>query len=93
MDHPTDLTDCSALTLLALYRTGEASPVEATRAVLERIEQLNPVLNAFCHVAGDEALASARASESRWRERSSPVPHYSCLTSPFPTSMSFIRTR
>ena len=30
----TDLADCSALTLLALYRAGAASPVEATRAVL-----------------------------------------------------------
>jgi aspartyl-tRNA(Asn)/glutamyl-tRNA(Gln) amidotransferase subunit A len=37
--------------------------------VLDRIEQLNPVLNAFCHVAGEEALASARASEARWRRR------------------------
>jgi aspartyl-tRNA(Asn)/glutamyl-tRNA(Gln) amidotransferase subunit A len=66
---PTDLADCSALTLLALYRAGDASPVEATRAVLARIERLNPVLNAFCHLAPDEALASARASEERWRRR------------------------
>jgi len=69
MTEPTDLADCSALTLLALYRSGDASPVEATRAVLARIERLNPVLNAFCHVAADEALSSARASEERWRRR------------------------
>ena len=56
----TDLADCSALTLLALYRAGDASPVEATRAVLDRIERLNPVLNAFCHLAPEEALAAAR---------------------------------
>jgi len=65
----TDLADCSALTLLALFRSGAASPIEASRAVLGRIERLNPVLNAFCHVAAEEALASARASEERWRRR------------------------
>jgi aspartyl-tRNA(Asn)/glutamyl-tRNA(Gln) amidotransferase subunit A len=64
---PTDLADCSATTLLHLYRRREASPVDATRAVLARIERLNPVLNAFCHLAGDEALAAARASEARWQ--------------------------
>jgi aspartyl-tRNA(Asn)/glutamyl-tRNA(Gln) amidotransferase subunit A len=55
--------------LLALYRSGQASPVEATRAVLARIERLNPKLLAFCHLAADEALASARASEARWAKR------------------------
>ena len=65
----TDLADCSALTLLALYRAGDASPVEATRAVLDRIERFNPILNAFCHLAPDEALAAARASEARWQQR------------------------
>ena len=63
----TDLADLSACELLALYRSGQASPVEATRAVLARIERFNPQLNAFCLVAGDEALASARASEARWQ--------------------------
>jgi aspartyl-tRNA(Asn)/glutamyl-tRNA(Gln) amidotransferase subunit A len=63
----TDLADCSALTLLALYRAGDASPVEATRAVLARIERFDPLLNAFCHLAPDDAIAAARASEARWR--------------------------
>ena len=69
MNPPTDLADCSAVELLALYRSGEASPVEATRAVLARIERFNPILNAFCHLAPDEALAAARASEARWVQR------------------------
>ena len=64
---PTQLTDCTATELLALYRSGAASPVEATQAVLQRIERLNPQLNAFCVVDGEAALASARASEARWR--------------------------
>jgi aspartyl-tRNA(Asn)/glutamyl-tRNA(Gln) amidotransferase subunit A len=68
MSSATDLADCSATELLQLYRSRQASPVEATRAVLARIDRLNPKLNAFCHLAPEEALASARASEVRWRE-------------------------
>ena len=67
-DRPTDLADCTATELLALYRSGQASPVEATRAALARIERHNPTLRAFVHVAADEALASARASEARWQQ-------------------------
>jgi aspartyl-tRNA(Asn)/glutamyl-tRNA(Gln) amidotransferase subunit A len=63
----TDLADCTASELAALYRAGDASPVEATRAVFARIDRLNPSLNAFCFIAGDDALAAARASEARWR--------------------------
>ncbi|MFN8866028.1 MAG: amidase family protein, partial [Pseudomonadota bacterium] len=66
MNLPTDLADCTATDLLALYRSGQASPVEATQAVLARIDRLNPTLLAFCHVAHDEALAAARASADRW---------------------------
>jgi len=36
--------------------------------VLARIERFNPILNAYCHVAPDSALASARASEARWAQ-------------------------
>ncbi len=61
-----DLTQCSATELLALYRSKQASPVEATQAVLDRIDRLNPQLLAFCHVAYDDALAAARVSEDRW---------------------------
>ena len=63
----TDLADCTATELLALYRARQASPLEATRAVLARIERLNPTLNAFSFVAADEALAAAQSSEERWR--------------------------
>ena len=66
MSDATDLTQCTATELLDLYQRGEASPVEATQAVLERIDKLNPVLNAFCFLAADEALDAARASELRW---------------------------
>jgi aspartyl-tRNA(Asn)/glutamyl-tRNA(Gln) amidotransferase subunit A len=64
----TDLCSLSATELLQLYRRRKASPVEATRAVLARIEKLNPVLNCFCLVDAKSALASARQSEARWRK-------------------------
>ena len=63
----TDLADLTACELLALYRSGQASPVEATRAVLARIERLQPVLNAFALVDAEGALAAAHASQARWQ--------------------------
>lgn len=63
----TDLCALTATDLLEGYRKKLFSPVEATRAVLDRIERLNPVLNAFVLVARKEAMAAAKASESRWR--------------------------
>ena len=64
---PSQLAECTATQLLALYRSGAASPVEATREVLARITRLDPQLNAFCLVDHDAALASARQSETRWQ--------------------------
>jgi len=63
-----DLCSLSATELLRLYRARRVSPVEATRAVLARIEKLNPVLNCFCLVDAKSALAAARQSEARWRK-------------------------
>ncbi len=63
----TDLTQCTATELLERYRRAEASPVEATEAVLARIDRLDGVLNAFCLVDADRAVQAARASEARWQ--------------------------
>jgi aspartyl-tRNA(Asn)/glutamyl-tRNA(Gln) amidotransferase subunit A len=46
-----------------LKRKG-VSPVELTRACLDRIEKLNPTLNAFITVLADSALAEARMAET-----------------------------
>ena len=62
----TDLALLSAAELHHLYRNRQLSPVETTRAVLERIERLDSQVNAFCLVDGERALAAARASEARW---------------------------
>ncbi|MFI0444320.1 amidase [Actinomadura sp. 6N118] len=61
------LTALTATELLAGYRDGTISPVEATEAVLARIAELDPQLNAFCLVTADEALSRARESADRWR--------------------------
>src|SRR5579859_3193526 len=42
----------------------EVSPVELTRACLERIERLNPKLNAFITVTNEMALEQARTAEA-----------------------------
>ncbi|WP_396434840.1 amidase [Limnohabitans sp.] len=71
-----DLTQTPAHELLALYRSGQTSPVEVTQAVLQRIARLNPHINAFCLVDEAAAMASARASEARWqahRQQGAPV--------------------
>jgi len=53
--------------LIALYRDGSLSPVDVAKAVIARIEQVNPSLNAFCLVDAERALDSARLSEQRWQ--------------------------
>ena len=60
----TDLAYAPATDLVSRIRSKALSPVEVTRAVLERIEQVNPKVNAFCTVTGDAALAAARAAEA-----------------------------
>jgi aspartyl-tRNA(Asn)/glutamyl-tRNA(Gln) amidotransferase subunit A len=46
-----------------LLRQKKISPVELTKACLERIEKLNPLLNAFITVTADSALAQAHLAE------------------------------
>ena len=69
---PGDLTTLSLTEASELVRRRRVSPVELTKACLARIEQLNPVLNAFIAVTSDLSLAQAREAESeiqrgKWR--------------------------
>ncbi|MFZ2990515.1 amidase [Ideonella sp.] len=56
----------TAAELLPLYQQRALSPVEVTRAVLARIEALEPRLCATWALDAEAALDMARASEGRW---------------------------
>jgi aspartyl-tRNA(Asn)/glutamyl-tRNA(Gln) amidotransferase subunit A len=58
-----DLCFTSAIELAARIRNRELSPVEVTRSVIERIERLEPELNAMAHFAPEQALDAARQAE------------------------------
>ncbi|HXT79088.1 MAG TPA: amidase [Acetobacteraceae bacterium] len=47
-----------------LIRTKQLSPVEYVQAVLARIEALEPRINAFVHLAPDQAMAAAKQAEA-----------------------------
>jgi aspartyl-tRNA(Asn)/glutamyl-tRNA(Gln) amidotransferase subunit A len=58
-----DLRWLSALDLAGLIRKRQVSPVEVVDAVLAGIERIDPRVNAFCTVAGEEAREAAAAAE------------------------------
>jgi aspartyl-tRNA(Asn)/glutamyl-tRNA(Gln) amidotransferase subunit A len=58
-----ELCFLSAAELGARIRRKEVSPVEITRAVLARAERLQPELNCFITLCGDQALADAGKAE------------------------------
>jgi aspartyl-tRNA(Asn)/glutamyl-tRNA(Gln) amidotransferase subunit A len=64
----TDFTVCTATELTDLYRAGSASPVTVAEQILNKIERVNPVLNAFCFTDPDTTLQQARASADRWQQ-------------------------
>ena len=64
----SDLHALSAGELIRCYRRRELSPVEVARDALARIDRLNPVVNAFVLVDREAALATAAASEARWKQ-------------------------
>ncbi|GHJ35637.1 amidase [Streptomyces sp. TS71-3] len=62
-----DLCARTATELLAGYRDGSLSPVDAVDAVLARIDRLDPLLNSYCLVDPEAARREAAASAERWR--------------------------
>ena len=71
-EQSTDHTKLSIREAGDLVRRKAISPVELTRACLQRIERLNPALNAFITVTAEQAMAQAREAEAevrrgRWR--------------------------
>jgi aspartyl-tRNA(Asn)/glutamyl-tRNA(Gln) amidotransferase subunit A len=53
----------SASVMAAAIRKRKVSPVEVMKAVLDRIERVNPGLNAFVTLAPEQAMKDARAAE------------------------------
>jgi aspartyl-tRNA(Asn)/glutamyl-tRNA(Gln) amidotransferase subunit A len=62
------LQDLTISTLSPRIKTKELSPVEVTRLFLERIERLNPAINAYVTLTPERALADARAAENEIRD-------------------------
>jgi aspartyl-tRNA(Asn)/glutamyl-tRNA(Gln) amidotransferase subunit A len=60
----SDLSYLSAIELGKLIKQKAISPVEITRATLDRAERLQRPLNCFITLCGDEAMEAARAAES-----------------------------
>ncbi|MFZ0888424.1 MAG: amidase [Candidatus Binataceae bacterium] len=65
----------SAFELASMIRRRELKPSELMAATLERIERLNPRLNALCALGADDAMAQARALDEKIarREELSPL--------------------
>lgn len=71
----TDASDGLAFATIAelsvLLARHKISPVEITKLFLERIEQHNPTLNAYLTITRDAAVAAARESEKRIKQKRS----------------------
>ena len=65
-DNDTDLGTLDAGQLAKLFESGKASPLEATRAALDRIDRFNDSVNAYVHVDREGAEKAATASAQRW---------------------------
>jgi len=62
-----DLHYLGASEALGLFRSRELSPVEHLEAILERIDALNPRVNALTEQLADEARTLARNAEQQYR--------------------------
>jgi aspartyl-tRNA(Asn)/glutamyl-tRNA(Gln) amidotransferase subunit A len=60
-----ELTRMTAAEMAEAIAAGEVSAVEVTRAHLDRIEDVDPQVHAFLHVAADGAVTAARAVDER----------------------------
>jgi amidase len=61
-----DLCYLSAKDSIDLFASRKLSPVELLQALLERIESVNPSINALGDCYFEEALIKAREAETRW---------------------------
>ncbi len=59
----------SATELVNAYAKKILSPVETTKAILERIDKFDNSLNAFRMIDSERAMEAAKRSESRWSKQ------------------------
>jgi len=65
MHHSDDILSTSATKLAEQIRAKKVSSVEAVRAYLQRIEKVNPVLNAVVTLCGERGLLEAKMADER----------------------------
>src|SRR5438477_1546967 len=61
-----DIGYMPATEMLAAFREKKLSPVEVTSALLERIDALNPAINAYCLVTPEMAIGAAKQAEASY---------------------------
>jgi aspartyl-tRNA(Asn)/glutamyl-tRNA(Gln) amidotransferase subunit A len=59
-----DLAWLPATELAKKFRARKISPVEVVKTLLSRIERLEPRVNAFAHLAAEQAIDAAKAAEA-----------------------------
>jgi aspartyl-tRNA(Asn)/glutamyl-tRNA(Gln) amidotransferase subunit A len=69
-----DICWMSAADLARAIKTKKLSPVEVIRTFLERIESVNPMINAYVTVTADSALEEARKAERKVMKGGKPGP-------------------
>ncbi len=60
-----EICHMSALTIAEAIKTKKLSPVEVMDAILQRIELINPRVNAYCTVVAESARTEARQAEDK----------------------------
>jgi amidase len=69
-----DMNECGVAETVGLTTSGKASAIEVTEAALERMERLNPALNAISVTVANEAVAEATARDKALAEGAAPGP-------------------
>ena len=62
-----ELAKLDATAQAELVRRGEVAPLELVQAAIERIERINPKLNAVIHRSFERAMAQARSGQAARR--------------------------
>jgi amidase len=74
MNNKEDFCYLPAHVIAAQVRTKKVSPTEVVKIFLERIEKINPDINAYCTVAEESALKAALELEDKMKAGIAPGP-------------------